>query len=111
MGWFHGAVDENVPALGPPEALLDAVKDRQAALEETGLDDVDAIEQAWADTDFGARYGDYLDDDPDAGAAMADLVGRVRAGTDVALVCYEAPDKPCHRHLLRERLLAEVDES
>ncbi|MFB6352770.1 MAG: DUF488 family protein [Halobacteriales archaeon] len=105
MGWFHGVVDENVPALGPPEPLLDDVKDRQAALEEDGLDGAAAVERAWTDTDFAARYRAYLDEDADARAAMDRLEQDVQDGTDVALVCYEAPDKPCHRHLLRERLL------
>ena len=109
MGWFHGLVDENVPALGPPAALLDAVKDRGAALEEAGVDDVEAVERAWADVDFAERYRDHLDADPDAEVAMAALVDRVHDGEDVALVCYEAPAKPCHRHLLRERLLDRLD--
>lgn len=109
MGWFHGVVDENVPALGPPSELLDDVKSRQAALEDQGLDDVAAIEQAWTDTDFGDRYLSYLDADDDAADAMDQLVQTVDDGTDVALVCYEAPDKPCHRHLLRERLLDRLE--
>ncbi len=41
---------------------------------------------------------------------MDRLLERVRGGTDVALVCYEAPEKPCHRHLLRERLVAALGE-
>lgn len=105
MGWFHGVVDENVPALGPPAGLLDAVKDRQAAREAEGLADAAAVEAAWEDVDFAARYEAYLDDDADAAGAVADLADAVRNGTDVALVCYEAPDKPCHRHLLRAWLL------
>ena len=109
MGWFHGVVDENVPALGPPAELLDDVKDRQAALDEEGLDDVAAVEGAWDDTNFADRYRDYLDDDREAADAMGRLVELARAGTDVALVCYEAPDKPCHRHPLRARLLARLD--
>ena len=109
MGWFHGAVDENVPSLGPPDGLLDDVKGRQEELEAEGLPDRTAIREAWDDVEFAARYGAYLDGDPDAEAAMAGLADRVRAGEDVALVCYEAPDKPCHRHLLRERLLGRLD--
>jgi uncharacterized protein YeaO (DUF488 family) len=109
MGWFHGVVEENMPALGPPAGLLDEVKDRQATLEEEGLDDAAAIEQAWADTEFGDRYLAYLEADGDADAAIDQLVRAVRDGTDVALVCYEAPDKPCHRHLLRERLLERLE--
>lgn len=105
MGWFHGVVDENVTALGPPGDLLDDVKHKQAELQEAGFGDTTAIERAWAETDFGDRYLDYLDADTAAADAMEELVTRVAEGTDVAVVCYEAPDKPCHRHLLRERLL------
>ena len=108
MGWFHAVVDENRPALGPPTALLDDIKRRQAVLVDEGLDDEAAARRAWDDVDFGERYAAYLDGDADAGAAMEDLLARVRGGTDVALVCYEAPDKPCHRHPLRERLLARL---
>ena len=105
MGWFHAVVDENVPALGPPADLLDDVKGRQATLEDDGLDDVDAARQAWEDVGFADRYDAYLDGDDDARAAVDDLLERVRGGTDVAVVCFEGPDKPCHRHHLRELLL------
>ena len=109
MGWFHGTVDENVPALGPPAELLDAVKDRQAELEATGLEGAAALERAWSDVDFGERYLDYLGTDDEAGEAFEAVVDEVRGGTDVALVCYEAADKPCHRHLLRERVLGRLE--
>ncbi|MDZ7700792.1 MAG: DUF488 family protein [Halobacteriales archaeon] len=109
MGWFHGAVDENVPALGPPGELLDDIKERQATLEAEGMADAEAVERAWADVDFGERYHEYLETDAEAGEAFEALVDEVVGGTDVAVVCYEAPDKPCHRHLLRERLLDRLD--
>lgn len=109
MGWFHGAVDENVPALGPPADLLDAAKDREAALEAQGVEDAEAVRRAWDDTDFGDRYLAHLDGDPEAADAAEALVEAVAGGTDVALVCYEGPEKPCHRHLLRERLRARLE--
>jgi len=109
FGWFHAVVDENVPALGPPADLLDAVKDRQAAFEADGLDGAAAVERAWAAVDFAARYDAYLETDPEAAAAVDRLLERVGDGTDVAVVCYEAPDKPCHRHRLRERLLERLE--
>lgn len=109
MGWFHAVVDENRPALGPSADLLDELKERQAAHADAGLDDGAAARQAWEDVEFGERYDTYLEENPAARAALDDLVDRVRSGTDVALVCYEAPDKPCHRHRLRERLLTRLD--
>lgn len=110
MGWFHGVVDENVPALGPPDELLDEVKSRQTELENQGLADHIALRQAWDDTDFAGRYEAYLDTNDEAAQAVNRLVNRVRGGTEVALVCFEAPDKPCHRHLLQERLVNRLDQ-
>lgn len=108
MGWFHGAVDENRPELGPPDELLDAVKERQAAFEADGLDDLAALREAWSAVDFADRYEQYLDESEPAAAAIEQLLERVRAGTDIAVVCYESPEKPCHRHLLRDRLQARL---
>lgn len=103
--WFYGQVDENVPALGPPEELLAAAKERQAALEAEGADDAEAHNGAMDDVDFDDRYLAYLDESETAGAAVADVRDRLAAGEDVALVCYENTDeKRCHRTLLRERL-------
>jgi len=110
MGWFHGTVDENISALGPPDELLDAVKDRQAAFEEEeGLDERTAIRNAWEAVEFDDRYEQYLETADGAAAAMDRLLTTVRDGTDIALVCYESPEKPCHRHLLRERLQGRLD--
>lgn len=103
-GWFHALVDENVPALGPPESLLAETKERQEALELQGMCDEGAHNAAWEETDFGTRYREFLETDPDAGAALDALVERVRAGEDVALVCFEGDGKRCHRRILRDRL-------
>ncbi|MFB6359921.1 MAG: DUF488 family protein [Halobacteriales archaeon] len=109
MGWFHGAVDENRPELGPPDELLDAVKQQQAAFEADGLDDLAALRKAWTAVDFADRYEQYLDESEAAGAAIGELVEAARAGTDIALVCYESAEKPCHRHLLLDRLRARLE--
>lgn len=109
MGWFHAVVEENLPALGPPVDLLDEVKQRQAALGEEGLGDVKAAHRAWADVDFDERYREHLDEDPEAEEAMDAVLAMVRDGTGVALVCYEGPEKPCHRHPLRDRLLERLE--
>ena len=107
-GWFYGAVDENVPDLGPPVDLLDEVKERQEDLKMAGMCDEGAHNAAFKETDFEARYLEHLQSDPDARAALEALRERVRDGEDVALVCYEGDDKRCHRHALRERLLADL---
>jgi uncharacterized protein YeaO (DUF488 family) len=103
-GWFYGAVDENVPDLGPPEDLLAAVEERQEDLKMAGMCDEGAHNAAFEETDFEARYREYLESDPDARAALEPLRGRVRDGEDLALVCFEGDDKRCHRHTLLEYL-------
>lgn len=108
-GWFRGAVDENRPDLGPPEALLDEVQARKDDLQMRGMCEEGAHNAAWEETDFAARYREYLDDSPEAQAAVDGLAARVRNGEDVVLVCYEGEGKRCHRHLLEERLKARID--
>jgi len=107
LPWFHGVIDENRSALGPPQALLDDYHDRVEALEAEGLDDGEAHRQAWTDLDVETRYRTYLREDESAAAAVASLRAELDAGTDVVLVCYENTDeKPCHRTILRSVLEA-----
>ena len=102
--WFHGAVDENVPALGPPEALLEDAKQREEDLKLQGICDDDAQNLAWDEVDFAERYRDFLET-PDGAAAVDELVERLEDGTDVVLVCFEnTAKKRCHRTILREVL-------
>jgi uncharacterized protein YeaO (DUF488 family) len=103
-GWFHGVVEENVRELGPPEGLLAEIDERREDLAMAGMCDTGAHNTAWEETDFEERYRAYLAEDADAQAALEALRERVRDGEDVALVCYEADDKRCHRHALREVL-------
>lgn len=104
MGWFHALVDENVVAVAPPEALLEETKRRHEELKLAGMCDEEAHNAAWEETGFERRYREHLDTDPDAQAAVEDLLARLRAGEDLALVCFEGDAKRCHRHVLRERL-------
>ena len=103
-GWFHAQVEENHCELGPPGDLLDETKERQADLQGAGMGETAAHNAAFEETDFAERYRTYLGRDPDALAAIEALADRVRAGEDVALVCFEADDKACHRHTLLEVL-------
>jgi uncharacterized protein YeaO (DUF488 family) len=103
-GWFHGTVDENRPALGPPTDLLEATKQRQEDLKTQGLCDEGAHNAAWDEVGFEERYREHVRESPDAQAALADLAERVRDGETVVLVCFEAEDKRCHRHVLVELL-------
>ncbi|WP_227738851.1 DUF488 domain-containing protein [Halorientalis pallida] len=99
-GWFHGAVDENRPALGPPAALLEETKRRHEDLKMQGLCDEGAHNAAWDEVGFEARYRDHVRESPDAQAALDDLAERVRDGETVVLVCFEGEDKRCHRRVL-----------
>jgi uncharacterized protein YeaO (DUF488 family) len=109
LPWFSGIVDENVAALGPPPELLETFRDRAQAREDVGLDDVTAHNEAWDEVDYEVRYKSHLESGEDARKALAALARRLEAGGEIALVCYEAPEKACHRHLLADTLADEVD--
>ena len=100
--WFHAAVAENRRELGPPEDLLEAAQERREDLKTAGTCETGVHNAAFEEVDFDARYREHLQADDDAGAALAALRERVSDGEDVALVCFEAGDKRCHRHALRE---------
>ena len=57
---------------------------------------------------FEDRYREHLRTDADARVALAALRERVRDGEDLALVCFEADDRRCRCHVLREVLLEGV---
>lgn len=105
-GWFRALVDENHPALGPPESLLDEMKERHEELKMQGMCDEGAHNAAWEECGFERRYRAYLDaESPDA---LDDLAERARDGEDLALVCFEGEGKRCHRHLLVDALRERV---
>lgn len=110
-GWFHAAVDENCPELGPPAELLTETKRRAEDLKMQGLCEEGAHNAAWDETDFADRYRAYLDDSDAAEQALSDLCDRVRDGETVVLVCFEGNSKRCHRTLLRERVRSRLERS
>ncbi|MFC6990877.1 DUF488 family protein [Haladaptatus sp. GCM10025707] len=102
--WFSGAVDENIPELGPPDALLSETKIRQEDMKMQGFCDEEAHNAAWEDCDFEANYREHLQSG-EAQEAMARLRERLDAGENLALVCFENTQKKrCHRTILREEL-------
>ena len=103
-GWFHAAIAENHRELGPPESLLEETKERQEELRMAGMCETGAHNAAFEESDFAERYREYLGEDPDAQAAVETLGDRVRNGEAIALVCFEADDKACHRHTLLDVL-------
>ncbi|EMA33078.1 DUF488 domain-containing protein [Natronobacterium lacisalsi] len=108
--WFHAAVDENRPALGPPADLLEAAKAAEEEFKMQGLCEEGAHDAAWDRVDFADAYRDHIETDPKARAALADLEARIESGESLALVCYENTDKKrCHRTILRERLEERIE--
>ena len=103
--WFHAAVDENVPELGPPASLLESVQEAESDLKMQGLCAEGAHNAAWDQVGFEATYREHLETDPDARAALAALESRLEDGESLTLVCYEnTAKKRCHRTVLRDVL-------
>lgn len=100
--WFHAAVDENRPKLGPPADLLEAIHAAEEDLKMQGLCAEGAHNAAWDQVGFAAAYRDHLESSADARSALEALAGRLEAGESLALVCYENTEKKrCHRTILR----------
>ena len=107
--WFSAAVDENQPAVGPPDDLLDEVKETHEALKLRGMCDEGAHNAAWEEVGFEERYRTSLDANEQARRTLAELAQRVRGGENLVLVCYENTNKKrCHRTVLKARLEALV---
>ncbi|WP_394348671.1 DUF488 family protein [Halovivax sp.] len=103
--WFHGVVDENVPALGPPTGLLEETKRAKEDLKRRGICDEEAHNAAWERVDFGDRYRTYLAESAAARGAADALSARLADGETLALVCYEnTAKKRCHRTILARAL-------
>lgn len=103
--WFHAAVDENIPELGPPAELLESMHEAEADLKMRGLCAEGAHNAAWDQVEFERRYREYLEHSADTQAAIENLRERLESGESLALVCYENTEKKrCHRTILRARL-------
>jgi uncharacterized protein YeaO (DUF488 family) len=98
--WTEQLVDRNVPAVAPPEELLDAFKRVEEAAAENGEDDPSRV--AWESVQFAERYREHLDSH-----ALRPVLASLRATAQRAtlwLVCYEKDERWCHRRLLADRL-------
>jgi len=104
-GWFHAAIDENQPELGPPTDLLEAFRDAEEDMKMQGFCEEGAHNAAWDQVGFGTAYREYLEDSSDAQAALSELEDRLESGESLALVCYENTEKKrCHRTILKNIL-------
>ncbi|WP_458210054.1 DUF488 domain-containing protein [Haladaptatus sp. NG-SE-30] len=98
LPWLWGEIDDNLPAVAPPESLLDEFKE---------LADQVGHERAWDDLGFERRYRDHLRTSDEAKAVMDDLRDEAR-NRPIYLVCYEnIEQKRCHRTLLVDELTDE----
>ena len=108
-GWFRTTVDENYPALGPPEDLLNAFKQRHEDFKMRGICDEGAHNAAWDEVGFEDRYQSHLTDAAEAQDAVAELADRLHDGEQLVFIYFENTDqKRCHRTLLKEHLTAEL---
>ncbi|MFC4549022.1 MULTISPECIES: DUF488 domain-containing protein [Halorussus] len=93
--WLNAAIDENLPAVAPPDHLLSAAK---ILTEERGHN------EAWDALNFDEVYREHLRSSPDAQQTM-DRIREVAESRPVYLVCFEnLDDKRCHRVALVEEL-------
>jgi len=103
---FVGRVtDRNVPALAPPQDLLNAFKTVEEAAERDDLDNPRAV--AWRNVNAEARYRAHLD-----GAGQQQVLDELRdrlEERDVWLVCWEKDPRYCHRRVLADVLLEDRD--
>jgi uncharacterized protein YeaO (DUF488 family) len=80
------------------------VKSRAEELAETGLEEAAATNTAWMKVDFEDRYSTYLAESDVAREHADSLIERVANGEAIALVCFEADEKRCHRRVLADVL-------
>ena len=103
--WFHAAVDENRPELGPPADLLESFQATVEDYKMRGVCEEGAHNAAWDEVDFEERYRTYLEDSNEPREARSDLETRLGSGESIALVCFENTEsKRCHRTVLRDVL-------
>ncbi|GAB3665690.1 DUF488 domain-containing protein [Halopiger thermotolerans] len=108
--WFHAAVDENHPELGPPADLLESMREIEEDMKMQGLCEEGAHNAAWEQVGFEEAYCDHLESSADAQAAVEELTERLESGESLALVCFENTEKKrCHRTILRDRLAERLD--
>lgn len=108
LRWFT-QIDENRPELGPPTDLLEETKAKAEYLKLRGMCNEEAHNAAWEETDFEARYREYIESSPEAQQSLSALAERIDRGETVTLVCYEGKSKRCHRRILTELLEERVD--
>lgn len=104
--WIHELVDRNIDTLAPPADLLDAYKTVEEAAEQDGHSNSSQI--AWESVSFEDRYRQHLR--TNAGQVV-DVVAEEASETTVWLTCWEKDDNYCHRRLLADEILQQLDDN
>ena len=84
--------------LAPSKELLDEFNEWKTRFE-SGQSYETAFHFAWDKCGYEKRFRAQIAGNPAATARLKALAERAKT-RDVFLICYEAYDKPCHRHLL-----------
>jgi len=98
--WITDVVDRNIPALAPPDELLEAYKSVEAAARDA--EEANPQEIAWRSVRFEARFDSYLSK-PGPRRILRQLVDDARE-RPIWLVCFEANEAYCHRRLVAARI-------
>lgn len=98
---------EHISAVAPPDGLLNAYKAVVEATAENGEPNPAAI--AWNSVDFERRYHEHLDrTKPET--VIRELADRARE-RDVWLVCWEKDAQWCHRRLLANAVVDQLEDT
>ncbi|OVE84331.1 DUF488 family protein, N3 subclade [Natronolimnobius baerhuensis] len=98
--------DRNIPAVAPPNDLLDAYKTVEEAAEKNDEPNPAAI--AWDSVSYEPRYLQYLERDGPQ-AVIDELADRARE-CDIWLVCWEKDARWCHRRLLADVVAGRLED-
>jgi hypothetical protein len=105
---YLDAVDEVEPRLAPPSPLFHQwYNTRERLMDEEGLSETMAHNEALKQIDYFDRFEDHLNT-TQAQEALTMIAERVKDGADIVLVCYCGGAKQCHRHPVAKRINARV---
>lgn len=97
--FINRVVDRNVPALAPPERLLDTYKAVEEAADRDDVEHPSAA--AWNSVNFEDRYRDHLENTGQQ-QVIEEIRDRLRDYVTVWLVCWEKNPQYCHRRVLAD---------
>lgn len=105
---YMSVVDETEERLAPPSDLFHQWLTTKRTMQDEGMLETTAHNQALDAVGYMPRYEEYLREDPDAQLALQSLVARLNRGEDIVLVCYCHGEQNCHTSkivdLIDERL-------